>query len=146
VSDIRLATARQMGATLAANVSMEQGRDEARRFAGHGLDLVLDASGSGPARQAAFDLCRPGGLVVLLGMGSERSELDFVTSIRKEHRVAMSFAYTPVDFERALALLKSNQIDLTPWTVEEPLERGQQAFERMSSAPGDTLKMVLRVS
>jgi threonine dehydrogenase-like Zn-dependent dehydrogenase len=146
VSDIRLATARQMGATLAANVSMEQGRDEARRFAGHGLDLVLDASGSGPARQAAFDLCRPGGLVVLLGMGSERGELDFVTSIRKEHRVAMSFAYTPVDFERALALLKSNQIDLTPWTVEEPLERGQQAFERMSSAPGDTLKMVLRVS
>jgi threonine dehydrogenase-like Zn-dependent dehydrogenase len=146
VSDIRLATARQMGATLAANVSMEQGRDEARRVAGHGLDLVLDASGSGPARQAAFDLCRPGGLVVLLGMGSERSELDFVTSIRKEHRVAMSFAYTPVDFERALALLKSNQIDLTPWTVEEPLERGQQAFERMSSAPGDTLKMVLRVS
>jgi threonine dehydrogenase-like Zn-dependent dehydrogenase len=146
VSDIRLATARQMGATLAANVSMEQGRDEARRFAGHGLDLVLDASGSGPARQAAFDLCRPGGLVVLLGMGSERSELDFVKSIRKEHRVAMSFAYTPVDFERALALLKSNQIDLTPWTVEEPLERGQQAFERMSSAPGDTLKMVLRVS
>jgi threonine dehydrogenase-like Zn-dependent dehydrogenase len=146
VSDIRLATARLMGATLAANVSMEQGRDEARRFAGHGLDLVLDASGSGPARQAAFDLCRPGGLVVLLGMGSERSELDFVTSIRKEHRVAMSFAYTPVDFERALALLKSNQIDLTPWTVEEPLERGQQAFERMSSAPGDTLKMVLRVS
>jgi len=146
VSDVRLATARRMGATAAANVSTEQGRDDARRFAGQGLDLVLDASGSSPARQAAFDLCRPGGLVVLLGMSSERSEIDFVTSIRKEHRVAMSFAYTPVDFERALALLKSGEIDLTPWTVEEPLERGQEAFERMTSAPGDTLKMVLRVS
>jgi threonine dehydrogenase-like Zn-dependent dehydrogenase len=146
VSDVRLDTARQMGATLAANVAGEEGRAEARRFAGHGLDLVLDASGTGPARQAAFDLCRPGGLVVLLGMSNERSEIDFVTSIRKEHRVVMSFAYTPVDFERSLGLLKAGEIDITPWTVEMPLEEGQQAFDRMSSAPGDTLKMLLRVS
>jgi threonine dehydrogenase-like Zn-dependent dehydrogenase len=145
VSEVRLATARGMGATLAANVSTEEGREEARRFAGHGLDLVLDASGVGPARQAAFDLCRPGGLVVLLGMGQERSEIDFVTSIRKEHRVAMSFAYTPPDFERALRLLTAGEIDLRPWTVELPLEEGQQAFDKMTKAPGATLKMLLRV-
>ncbi len=146
VSEVRLAVARGMGATLAANVSTEEGRAEARRFAGHGLDLVLDASGTGPARQSAFDLCRPGGLVVLLGMSNERSEIDFVTSIRKEHRVAMSFAYTPVDFERSLSLLKGGEIDITSWTVEMPLEEGQKAFDRMSSSPGDTLKMLLRVS
>ncbi|MDR3774480.1 MAG: alcohol dehydrogenase catalytic domain-containing protein [Terracidiphilus sp.] len=145
VSEVRLATARSMGATLAANVSTEEGRAEAKRFAGHGFDLVLDASGVGPARQAAFDLCRPGGLVVLLGMGQERSEIDFVTSIRKEHRVAMSFAYTPADFERSLKLLSGGEIDIRPWTAELPLEQGQQAFERMTKAPGDTLKMLLRV-
>jgi threonine dehydrogenase-like Zn-dependent dehydrogenase len=146
VSEVRLTTARGMGATVAANVSTEEGRAEARRFAGHGLDLVLDASGLGPARQAAFDLCRPGGLVVLLGMGHERSEIDFVTSIRKEHRVTMSFAYTPADFERALQLLTAGEIDIRPWTVELPLEEGQQAFDKMTKAPGDTLKMLLRVS
>jgi threonine dehydrogenase-like Zn-dependent dehydrogenase len=146
VSEVRLKTARRMGATLAANVSTEEGREAARQFAGHGLDLVLDASGVGPARQAAFDLCRPGGLVVLLGMGQERSEIDFVTSIRKEHRVAMSFAYTPPDFERALKMVTAGEIDLRPWTVELPLEEGQQAFDKMTKAPGDTLKMVLRVS
>jgi len=135
-----------MGATLAANVNSEAGRDEAARFAGHGFDLVLDASGSGPARQAAFDLCRPGGLVVLLGMGYERSEIDFVTSIRKEHRVAMSFAYTPADFERSLTLLTSGEVDLGPWTAELPLEQGQQAFDRMTKAPADTLKMLLRIN
>ena len=146
VSDVRLDVARGMGAMLAVNAATEDGRAEGRRFAGHGLDLVLDASGTGPARQSAFDLCRPGGLVVLLGMSHERSEIDFVTSIRKEHRVAMSFAYTPVDFERSLALLKAGEIDITPWTVEMPLEEGQEAFDRMSSAPGETLKMLLRVS
>ena len=146
VSDVRLDISRRMGATLAINVSTEEGRAEAGRFVGHGLDLVLDASGTGPARQAAFDLCRPGGLVVLLGMSNERSEIDFVTSIRKEHRVVMSFAYSPVDFERSLALLKAGEIDITPWTVEMPLEEGQKAFDCMSSGPGDTLKMLLRVS
>jgi len=84
--------------------------------------------------------------VLLLGMGQERSEIDFVTSIRKEHRVAMSFAYTPPDFERALKLLTAGEIDLRPWTTELPLEQGQQAFDRMTKAPGETLKMLLRVS
>jgi len=145
LSDARLRVARQMGASAAVNVSSEEGRAEARRFAGHGLDLVLDASGVGAARQAAFDLCRPGGTVVLLGMGAEKSEIDFVTSIRKEHRVVMSFAYTPVDFERSLSLLINGEIDLTPWTVEMALEDGQQAFDRITTNPGDTLKILLRV-
>jgi D-xylulose reductase len=146
VSEVRLETVRKMGATLAANVSTEEGRRQARDFAGHGLDLVLDASGVGPARQAAFDLSRPGGLVVLLGMGQERSEIDFVASIRKEHRAVMSFAYTPADFERSLKLLVDGEIDLRPWTVETALEEGQQAFDRMTNSPGATLKMLLRVS
>ena len=146
VSEVRLLVVRSMGATLAVNVSTEEGRGQAKEFAGYGLDFVLDASGSDSARQAAFDLCRPGGIIMLLGMAKERSEIDFVTSIRKEHRVMMSFAYTPVDFERSLALLIANEVDLTPWTVEMPLEQGQAAFDKMTKSPGDTLKLLLRVS
>jgi threonine dehydrogenase-like Zn-dependent dehydrogenase len=94
----------------------------------------------------AFDLCRPGGQVILLGMGTQRSEVNFVTSIRKEHRVVMSFAYTPVDFRRSLDLLIAGEINLTPWTVRMPLERGQEAMERMSHNPGVALKMMLEVA
>ena len=142
VSEARLETVRQMGATVAVNACDEKGR----RFTGHGLDLVLDACGTTAARQQAFNLCRPGGTVVLLGMGQQRSEIDFAASIRKEHRVVMSFAYTPVDFECALQLLKDGEIDLSPWTAEMPLEEGQKAFEQMATAPGVTLRMLLRVS
>jgi 2-desacetyl-2-hydroxyethyl bacteriochlorophyllide A dehydrogenase len=146
VSEVRLASARRMGATLAVNPSIEECRGEAHTFAGEGLDLVLDACGTGPARQEAFDLCRPGGLVVLLGMAEAHSEINFAASIRKEQRVAMTFGYTPVDFERSLKLLAASEIDLTAWTAELPLEEGQKALEKMSSAPGATLKMVLRVA
>ena len=146
VNDQRLATMRKLGAAAAVNTGAAEGVQDALRFAGRGFDVVIDASGSGPARQMAFDLCRPGGQVVLLGMGAQSSEVNFVASIRREHRVVMSFAYTPVDFQRALKLLIAGEVDLSPWTEQMPLEQGQQAFERMTRAPGPTLKMLLAVA
>ncbi len=146
VNDDRLAVARQLGASAGVNTVNPEGVLEAQGLAGRGFDMVLDASGGASARQMAFDLCRPGGLVALLGMGAQKSELNFVASIRKEHRVVMSFAYTPADFERSLELLISGEIDITSWTERAPLEQGQQAFERMSHAPGATLKMLLEVA
>jgi len=146
VNDQRLETLRQMGAAATINAGNPEALVEAQRLAPRGFDVVLDASGSAPARQMAFDLCRAGGQVVLLGMGTQSSAINFVPSIRKEHRVVMSFAYTPVDFKRSLDLLIANEVDLTPWTVRLPLEEGQQAMERMSHAPGVALKMMLEVA
>ncbi len=146
VNDERLAIMRQLGASAVVNVSGAEQAEQARSSAGRGYDVVLDASGSAAARQMAFDLCRPGGQVVLLGMGTQRSEVNFVTSIRKEHRVVMSFAYSPVDFRRSLDLLIGGEINLTPWTVRMPLERGQEAMERMTHNPGAALKMMLEVA
>jgi L-iditol 2-dehydrogenase len=146
VNDERLATMRKLGASALANVSTADATAEALRSSGRGYDVVLDASGSAPARQMAFDLCRPGGQVILLGMGTQRSEVNFVASIRKEHRVVMSFAYSPADFRRSLDLLIAGEINLTPWTVRMPLERGQEAMERMSHRPGVALKMMLEVA
>jgi threonine dehydrogenase-like Zn-dependent dehydrogenase len=146
VSDERLETAKKLGSRHAVNTRSPEGVAEARQLAGRGFDVVVDASGSGPARQMAFDLCRPGGCVALLGMAAQRSEVDFVTSIRKEHRVVMSFAYTPGDFQRALGLLIAGKVDLTPWTEQFPLERGQEAMDRITKQPGTTLKMILELN
>ncbi len=143
VDEVRLAAARWMGATQAVN--SETGGGEAREFAGDGPDLVLDACGEEKARQRAFDLCRPGGTVLLLGIAKQQSELDFGASIRKEHRALMSFGYTTEDFRHSLDLLVAGEIGISAWTAELPLEDGQAAFERMVASRGDTLKMMLRV-
>ncbi len=140
VNEARRAAAATMGATLASNPGTE-----ARNFAGRGLDVVVDACGTDEARQEAFDLCRPGGAVVLLGLAKERSEINFAASIRNEHRVLMSFGYTKEDFTHSLDLISARAIDLRPWTAQMAMEEGQQAFERMTCARGDTLKMILRV-
>lgn len=146
VSPERLAVLKKMGVRDAVNASDPMAVGDLYAKAKGNFDVVIDASGVAAARQTAFDLCRPGGQVVLLGMGDQRSEVDFVTSIRKEHRVVMSFAYTPVDFQRALSLIIDGKIDLGPWTETLPLEQGQRAFEKMTRAPGATLKMLLSIS
>ena len=88
-----------------------------------------------------------GGQVMLLGMGQQRSEIDFVTSIRKEHRVVMSFAYTPADFERvAEPCLIAGEVQLDAYTAQYSLEEGQQAFEMITQKPGSTLKVVLALN
>ena len=87
----------------------------------------------------------PAEQVVLLGMGTQRSEVNFVTSIRKEHRVVMSFAYTPVDFRRSLDLLIAGEINLRRGRANAA-KRGQEAMERMSHNPGGALKMMLEVA
>jgi 2-desacetyl-2-hydroxyethyl bacteriochlorophyllide A dehydrogenase len=146
VNDQRLTSLSQLGASHTVNTGSAEGAAHAKELGGAGFDIVIDASGSGPARQMAFDLCRPGGQVLLLGMGHQRSEIDFVTSIRKEHQVVMSFAYTPADFERALNLLISGDVQLDAYTAKYSLEDGQQAFEMITQRPGSTLKVLLALN
>jgi threonine dehydrogenase-like Zn-dependent dehydrogenase len=66
VSDERLSSIRQLGASNAVNTGTAEGTAHAKELAGLGFDVVVDASGSSAARQMAFDLCRPGGQVLLL--------------------------------------------------------------------------------
>ncbi len=139
----RLHVLKGLGATAVADLKTEAGQEEVRTAKAEGFDLVVDASGAAPARQMAFDLCRPGGQIALLGMGSLRSEVDFVTSIRKEHRVIMSFAYTPADFERSVDLLVRGEIDISPFVEQLPLEEGQRAFDKITHTPGPVLKMMM---
>jgi len=145
VSDERLAVASKLGASSTENVRAPDSATRIRKLFSGCFDMVIDASGTSAARQMALEVCVRGGKVVLLGMAEAKSDIDFVTSIRKEHCVLMSFAYTPRDFQHALDLLISRQVDLSSWTASLPLASGQEAFERMSFAPGSTLKMLLAV-
>ena len=138
----RREAAEKMGAT--STINPFRTRPNAQGIPGLGLDFVIDACGTDEARQTAFDLCRPGGTVVLLGLAKEQSEINFAKSIRSEHRVVMSFGYTREDFVCSLELLASAAIDVREWIVEMPLEQGQQAFERMVCSRGNTMKMILR--
>jgi 2-desacetyl-2-hydroxyethyl bacteriochlorophyllide A dehydrogenase len=145
VNSARLAAAKEMaGVDEAINVR-EQDADAvvARATGGLGVDLAVDAVGSTAARAQAMRCARAGGTVMLLGLADQTSQLDVVTSIRKEQRLLGSFAYVDRDFAAAQALIESGAVDLTPWTEVLPLENGPEAFSKLTGDPGSTLKIVL---
>lgn len=141
----RRAAALTMGAAAAFHGTTEQGRAEALEIAGYGFDLVVDACGTGAARRLALELCRPGGVVGLLGMAERRSEADFNEGTRRELRVQMTFGFTPEDFARAVELLAAGEIELDAWTEEWAMEDGQRALEAACGEADGVLKRVLRV-
>jgi 2-desacetyl-2-hydroxyethyl bacteriochlorophyllide A dehydrogenase len=136
----RRAAAMRMGAAAAWD-----GADEALRSAGEGFDLVVDACGSGEARELALMLCRSGGVAALMGMAERRSAVDWNAAIRRELRVQTAFGFTPEDFAGAVAMLAAGEIELDAWTEEWAMEDGQRALESACGARGGVLKRVLRV-
>lgn len=136
----RRAAALAMGAAAAWD-----GVDEALGAAGEGFDLVVDACGSGEARELALGLCRPDGVAALMGMAERRSAVDWNAAIRKELRVQTVFGYGPEDFARAVAMLAAGEIELDAWTEEWALKDGQLALEAACGERGGVLKRVLRV-
>lgn len=85
----------------------------ARETAGWGADAVFEASGSPQAFDNIFDVVRPGGALVLVGLPVSPVRLDVPAAIAKEVRIETVFRYANV-FDRAIDLIASGKVDLNP--------------------------------
>lgn len=78
-----------------------------------GADIVFECSGSERAAAHIFEMIRPGGRVVFVGMPLAPIAYDVVAAQIKEARVEHVFRYANV-YRRALALMGSGKIDVKP--------------------------------
>jgi D-xylulose reductase len=103
-----------------------------------GADVVFEASGSPKAYDGIFDLVRPGGCLVLIGMPIDPVAFDVVAACVKEARIETVFRYANIH-ARAIELIASGKVDLKPLISGTfPFEQSIEAFERAASArPGD---------
>jgi D-xylulose reductase len=132
-------------------VTTVNGREEdlAKRVScitgGWGADLVFEASGSAKAYDGLFDLVRPGGAVVLVGMPVDPVNFDVIGAQVKEARIETVFRYANI-YPRAIELIASGKVDLKPLiTATLPFEESVEAVERAASGrPGD-LKLQIKV-
>ena len=93
---------------------------------GWGADLVFEASGSAKAFEGLFDLVRPGGGGVLVGMPVEPVPFDVVGAQVKEARIETIFRYANVH-ARAIELIASGKVDLKPLISGAPVGRVRTA-------------------
>ena len=106
---------------------------------------MLEASGSPRAFENLFDLPRPGGCVVLIGMPVEPVSFDVVSAAAKEIRIETVFRYANV-FDRAIAMISSGKVDLKPLISETfPFEKSIPAFERAAEGRPADVKLQIVV-
>ncbi|PBC06620.1 NAD(P)-dependent alcohol dehydrogenase [Mesorhizobium sp. WSM3859] len=106
-----------------------------------GADIVFEASGSPKAFADLFDIVRPGGAVVLVGLPVETVELNVPAAISKEVRIETVFRYANI-FDRALQLIASGKVDLKPLiTGTYDFSESIKAFERAAQGRPQDVKL-----
>jgi D-xylulose reductase len=111
-----------------------------------GADIVFEASGSPKAFADLFDVVRPGGAVVLVGLPVEPVVLNVPAAISKEVRIETVFRYANI-FDRALQLIASGKVDLKPLiTGTYDFADSIEAFERAAQGNPEDVKLQILLS
>ncbi len=141
----RLALARKVGADVCIQTQKE---DPVKRVlaetGGVGVDVMLEMSGHPPAIHQGFQMLRAGGRASLLGIPTQKVEMDLVAEvIFKGATVHGIYGRRIFDsWYRMTALIRSGRLNLDPlFTDRIPMEQFVPAFEKLSSGQGSKVLM-----
>ncbi len=112
VTSSPLRSARKVGADETFNVAEQP--DALSKFSadkGH-FDVLFEASGNERALRGAFDVLRPRGVIVQVGLGGEMN-IPINTIVAKEFDLRGAFRFHE-EFETAVALINKGLVDLKP--------------------------------
>ena len=126
---VRLPIAREMG-FIPLNAQQQDIAAEIEKVTGKKqVDVAVECSGAAAAVQSALSLVRKGGSVTLLGIYPKTNEVFFTQLVRNEININTSYTCTWNNYEQALQLVASGQLDLKPLMACYPFEQGLQAIE-----------------
>ena len=142
----KLAIAGRYPGVTTVNIRQEKLADVVQRETdGWGADVVFEASGSPKAFQGLFDMVRPGGCAVLVGMPVEPVLFDVVGAAAKEVRIETIFRYANV-FDRALTMIAAGKVDLKPLiSYTYAFEDSIKAFERAAEGRPADVKLQIKM-
>jgi D-xylulose reductase len=113
---------------------------------GWGADIVFEASGAPPVYKTLFQMVRPGGCAVLVGIPIDPVPFDISAAQAREARIETIFRYANV-YARTIALIASGKIDLKPLiTGTFSFEDSIKAFERAAEGRGTDVKLQIKLS
>ncbi len=101
---------------------------------GLGADVVIEASGAGPARRQSFDFVKTAGHIALLGVQGRPTEIDLDQMIIKELSMVGTWGTIPSTWVITLRMMASGQIDVKPLVTHRiSLDDWEQGFELMEA-------------
>jgi L-idonate 5-dehydrogenase len=131
VNALPLESARKVGADLAFNVA--ETPDALQPFAADkgSFDVLFEASGNAAALRGAFDVLKPRGVIVQVGLGGDMT-LPVNVVVAKEFELRGAFRFHE-EFAVAVELLNKGLIDVKPLISNVfPYQESVQAFQTAS--------------
>ena len=109
-----------------------------------GFDVVIECVGNGAAVNSALTMVKPGGIVVLVGVATDAVPTYTVMAVMKELVVQGAIAYTYNEFKSCVDLIARKQVDVLKFVDDiVPLERVQEAYERLTSGTDAAVKILV---
>lgn len=145
--DSRLEIARRLGATdvlSSRGLSVEDVSNAVAEILGDHAESVIECVGLAVTRQMATACIAPLGKLVLVGLHTPVTELDFNHLIRSQVDCFASYASRFDDFEDAIEALASGMLADLDWIALYPLSEGDRAYSELVDRPQDLCKVVLR--
>lgn len=140
-SESRLPAAESVGLRT-ANLSDRPLEEHLREsFGERGPDVWIESSGSVRALGSALESVRPGGMVVVVGLYAEEMRFSPTSAVRRELSLLFSYSCNYPDYQTALDLLGSGDIDPGPLLSRYPLRDASEAFEAVGE--GQAVKALL---
>jgi D-xylulose reductase len=138
----KLDLAAGLGPVVPVNIEHEDLKQRVAELTeGWGADIVFEASGTGEVFRDIFEMTRPGGCVVLIGIPLEPIPLQIVSVQAREIRIETVFRYANV-YERALAMMESGTVAVKPFITRTfPFERAIEAFDCAAEGNPETIKI-----
>ena len=131
VTEFTLALARKLGADRAVNVAADAGAMDSYKANKGAFDVMIEASGNERALRLGFDVLRPRGILVQLGLGGEVS-LPQNQVVAKEIDIRGSFRFHE-EFGLAVDLINQRRVDLSPLLSQTvPLDEAEAGFKLAS--------------
>ncbi|MCK0156487.1 alcohol dehydrogenase catalytic domain-containing protein [Cellulophaga sp. F20128] len=145
ITDIRdsaLEKAQEIGTTAALNPKNSNFETEVISYAPEGYDILLEASGANTILTNSVKFLKKGGKVIQLGMFGDGAQFPFAAFMKNELTYQPSFRFNN-EYEKALELLQTKQIDLTQIISDRfPYDRIPDAIEKASCSLND-IKIII---
>lgn len=146
LSPERLAMAKELGADFVLTVNRgDRAQDLAQRvegLLGAQPQVTIECTGVESSIQTAIYATRSGGVVVLVGLGSDTVTVPLINAAVREVDIRGVFRYCNT-WPMAIAMLASGKVNVKPLVTHRfPLEQAVQAFE--TTRQGHGVKVMLK--
>lgn len=143
----RAKTARKFGADIVLEQDVNTAVDRVKEVFDGGADLVIEAIGIPAALEAAVKMVRPGGSILLFGISTKNANLDLYHAYFYEIKIQAARSSIAKDFVKAIELVVSKQIDLTPYISKSvAFKELPNAFEEIEQEKGKILRYIVTFS